>query len=228
MRISSLLAALVATGALLVANVGNAQESMISSDCPTGDCGTSGYDDGSYSGAYGGGGTGVCCDPGTRTPVPSPWGEADQSCRNPDGSLNANCIGNGRLKKAYPSPISTLRNARRDPFHPAPVFAYGRHGIDATRVQNWNYNQAGQYSWHGNYYHRQWGQPLALVVPPTASYQTRYSWGVGQTTSLPIYHQYGRPNPGGGAGPGGAGLSPTPYWPSNTDQFGVYPVRGPW
>jgi hypothetical protein len=27
---------------------------------------------------------------------------------------------------------------------------------------------------------------------------------------------------------GGAEIHPTPYWPSHTDQFGVYPVRGPW
>lgn len=171
-------------------------------------------------------GGGICCDPGTCTPIYGPWGDADVACRNPDGSMKANCIQTKHGVRPYPTPGQTLRYAARDHFHPHGVYAYGKGGIDATRVQNWNYNQAGQYSWHGNYYHRQWGQPLALVVPPTASFQTRYSWGVGQTTSLPIYHQFQRPNPGHGGG--GIGLNPTPYWPSNTDQFGVYPVRGPW
>ena len=27
---------------------------------------------------------------------------------------------------------------------------------------------------------------------------------------------------------GGGVFKATPYWPTHTDQFGVYPVRGPW
>lgn len=85
--------------------------------------------------------------------------------------------------------------------------------------------------WHANYYHTMTGYPIPLVVPPTAHMETRYSWGVAQTTMTPIYHQYQRPYTLGGSGGvvGGAGVfRPTPMWPSHTDQFGVYYVRGPW
>ena len=81
--------------------------------------------------------------------------------------------------------------------------------------------------WHGPYVHQQYGTPVALVVPPTASMQTQWSWGVSQTRVMPTYHQFGRHYPGpGGFNPGA--LHPTPAWPSHTDQFGVYYVRGPW
>jgi hypothetical protein len=92
--------------------------------------------------------------------------------------------------------------------------------------------EAAMRSWHAGYYHTQWGAPLALVAPPQARMQTRWGWGVAQSTMLPLYHQYKRPYPGsvngdeGGAGSGP--LLPTPRWPSHTDQFGVYYVRGPW
>ena len=221
-----------------------AQSSWAQEGCASGDCGgevVSGCGEGCVGGADCSGGCrtrglptrqgrcggkcgGECCgdinccaDPG--------WGPSAAGCRHEDGSIQPNCPGNRR----YPGAAQTLANARQDHFHPNPLWAYGRPGVDATRIHSWNYKQAGQRSWHGNYYHRQWGEPLALVVPPTAAFQTQYSWGVGQTKSLPIYHQYGRPYPGPGAsGSGGGGLSATPYWPSNTDQFGVYPVRGPW
>ena len=51
--------------------------------------------------------------------------------------------------------------------------------------------------------------------------------GVTQTEMMPIYHQFRRPYPGDGAGMG-VGFLSTPRWPSHTDQFGVYYVRGPW
>jgi hypothetical protein len=86
--------------------------------------------------------------------------------------------------------------------------------------------QASQTSWHGPYYHQQWGVPLALVVPPYANTQSAYSWGVARTTITPIYHQYQRPFPGYFEGPGP--LRPTPLQPSHTDQFGTYYIRGPW
>jgi len=82
-------------------------------------------------------------------------------------------------------------------------------------------------SWHKDYYHTAWGAPISLVVPPTAHMQTHWTWGVSQNTMTPIYHQYRRtllP----GRGPGSNPLMPTPYWPSHTDQFGVYYVRGPY
>jgi hypothetical protein len=85
----------------------------------------------------------------------------------------------------------------------------------------------GYESWHGAYYHTMWGQPVALIVPPTAGRQTKWSWGVTNTEVVPIYHQFNRAYPGANAAVGTAFL-PTPYWPSSTDQFGVYYVRGPW
>lgn len=83
--------------------------------------------------------------------------------------------------------------------------------------------------WHYGYYHTMWGRPVALVVPPQANYQTNYAWGVGNTTVTPIYPQYAGPSyvPVTGASPR-PGYLPTPYWPSDTRQFGVYYIRGPW
>ncbi|HUY36799.1 MAG TPA: hypothetical protein VMV69_28960 [Pirellulales bacterium] len=81
--------------------------------------------------------------------------------------------------------------------------------------------------WHGDYYDMMWGEPVALVVPPTADVQTHWNWGVGQTAITPIWHQYRRAYPGPFV-PGVKGFLPTPRWPSSTDQFGVYYVRGPW
>ncbi len=97
----------------------------------------------------------------------------------------------------------------------------------AQYAHYWNQWHAQQAPWHGNYYHTQWGRPLALVVPPTAAFQTNWSWGVGRTTVTPIYHQFARPYPGEMSGAAGT-LRATPLWPSNTSQFGVYYVRGPW
>jgi len=82
------------------------------------------------------------------------------------------------------------------------------------------------YSWHGGYYDAAWGMPVAVVVPPTAEYQTNWGWGVGNTRVTPIYHQFERNYPG--APVGGRGFRPTPPWPSDTTQFGDYYIRGPW
>ncbi len=89
----------------------------------------------------------------------------------------------------------------------------------------WARNQASQRPWHGDYYNLKTGQPTALVVPPNVTMQTHYSWGVSQNTMTPVYHQFGQ-GPAGGTG--GGVFKATPYWPSHTDQFGIYPVRGPW
>jgi len=91
----------------------------------------------------------------------------------------------------------------------------------------WAMNFANTRPWHGGYQHMQYGQPLALVVPPTAHMRQTYSWGVSQNLTHPIYHQYGPSNPGYGDAPA-RGFRHTPNWPSHTDQFGVYYVRGPW
>jgi hypothetical protein len=81
-------------------------------------------------------------------------------------------------------------------------------------------------AWHGDYYHSQWGRPVALVVPPSAGMQSHYAWGVAQTRRTPINHQFQAEFPGYGVYPGQ--FRSTPLWPSDTDQFGVYYVRGPW
>ncbi len=84
-----------------------------------------------------------------------------------------------------------------------------------------------RYPWHGGYYHTALGAPVALVVPPTVETQTHWGWGVGNTRVTPICHQFHRHWPGPGYSNRGA-FRPTPRWPSDTDQFGVYYVRGPW
>jgi hypothetical protein len=94
-------------------------------------------------------------------------------------------------------------------------------------ANRWGERFARTTPWHGQYYNHEWGAPTALVVPPVANMQTSLSWGVAQTTMMPIYHQFSRPYPGGGEGVGNT-FYPTPRWPSHTDQFGVYYVRGPW
>ena len=89
----------------------------------------------------------------------------------------------------------------------------------------WARNQAMQRPWHGDYYYLKTGQPTALIVPPTVTMQSNYSWGVSQNTMTPVYHQFGQ---GAASGSSGGMFRATPYWPSHTDQFGIYPVRGPW
>lgn len=101
-----------------------------------------------------------------------------------------------------------------------------RHDLHAR----WN---AYRMSWHGPWVNTSWGWPVAQLVPPTAHMQTSYGWGVGATQMRPIYHQFGPSagNPSGLMGPPGfmgGPLLPTPYWPSHTDQFGVYYVRAPY
>jgi hypothetical protein len=81
--------------------------------------------------------------------------------------------------------------------------------------------------WHGMYYHADYGQPVALVVPPTAGNTTEYGWGVGGMRVTPNYHQFSRWYPGAYGGPAPF-FAPTPPWPSDTTQFGVHYIRGPW
>ena len=81
--------------------------------------------------------------------------------------------------------------------------------------------------WHGSYYEPAWGMPVALVVPPTAKTQEHYGWGVGNTRATPIYSKFGAGWPGPSVYDSRF-FRPMPPWPSDTDQFGVYSVRGPW
>ena len=97
--------------------------------------------------------------------------------------------------------------------------------LGKAQVQAYNFSM--NRPWHGSYYHQMYGQPLALVLPPTISMRQTYSWGVSQNLMYPVYHQFGRSaNAPGAAAPGS--FYGTPQWPSHTDQFGVYYVRGPW
>jgi hypothetical protein len=96
----------------------------------------------------------------------------------------------------------------------------------AELPQTYAYRQAQVLPWHNGFYDPAWGEPMALVVPPTAEFQSNYGWGVGGTRVSPIYHQYGRPFPGYGWA--GGRFLPTPVQPSDTQQFGVYYIRGPW
>ena len=105
---------------------------------------------------------------------------------------------------------------------------YPYHGYHARRADIIARYYAAQRPWHGPYAYTQWGTPVALVVPPNSKMHTSWSWGVAQSEMVPIYHQFHRDYPGGMAIGGGANINATPYWPSHTDQFGVYPVRGPW
>ncbi len=82
------------------------------------------------------------------------------------------------------------------------------------------------YNWNRNYAHTEYGQPVALVVPPTAQLQTNWGWGVASSRISRIDHQFQRNYPGNAMF--GGPFRPTPVWPSDTTQFGVYPVRGPW
>jgi len=86
--------------------------------------------------------------------------------------------------------------------------------------------RAPQYNWHANYAHSAYGQPLALVVPPTAQLKTNWSWGAPSAHFSRIDHQFGRDYPG--RGPFGGSFQHTPGWPGNMHQFGVHYVRGPW
>ncbi len=80
----------------------------------------------------------------------------------------------------------------------------------------------GGAAWQGGYAHPAWGTSVALVVPPTARFQTHYQWGVPSAYMTRIGPQMG---PGTVIPYGGR---PTPAWPGHTNQLGVYPLRGPW
>jgi hypothetical protein len=150
----------------------------------------------------------------------TPQANTIYSGRDAAGMVMTNDVG-------HVNPIRSAAFALRDPYSPHPYYAYSNQGIRAGLTHQWNYQEAGYRPWHGNYNYWRWAQPTALVVPPTSAYHSSYAWGVGQVRSTPIHHQFGRE--GAGMIGGGQGMfSNTPYWPSSTEQFGVYPVRAPW
>jgi hypothetical protein len=85
-----------------------------------------------------------------------------------------------------------------------------------------------QSAWHAGYYHTMWGRPVALVVPLTATHQTNWGWGIGNTRVTPIHPQFQGPMSSGVAAMPYGPYRPTPYYVSDTLQFGVYYIRGPW
>lgn len=97
---------------------------------------------------------------------------------------------------------------------------------EAAQPHMWPLRRAQTYNWHQNYAHTQYGQPVALVVPPTVNLRTEWGWGVGSSRVYHADHQFGRNY--GGPGPHGGPFRHTPVWPQDTSQFGVYSVRGPW
>ena len=96
------------------------------------------------------------------------------------------------------------------------------------RITNrWGQRFAATMPWHGEYVHTAYGQPLALVVPPTVQTQRETGWGVSQSEVTPIYHQFQRGFPGP-IRDVNTRFRNTPRWPSHTTQFGVYYIRAPW
>ena len=107
------------------------------------------------------------------------------------------------------------------------------HELFHTNVGTYGARQATRMAatvpWNGQYSHTATGRPVALILPPTAQMTNSWSWGVNQSQMYPIYHQFGRNYPGQFEEPAGMNpYLPTPPYPSHTDQFGVYPIRGPW
>jgi hypothetical protein len=105
---------------------------------------------------------------------------------------------------------------------------HGHHCLKHDTIEKRYFLRSQGKSWHSGWYDPSVGRPLALVVPPTAEFTTEYGWGVPSSRVMPIYHQFRRPYPGAGAVPGSTGFMPTPAQPSDTVQFGVHPIRGPW
>ena len=84
-----------------------------------------------------------------------------------------------------------------------------------------------QGGWQGGYYDVAWGMPLAVLVPPTARWQTDYSWGAGGTRISPINPGFQRQYPGPESAYRMGAYLPAPVQPSDTRQMGDYNVRGP-
>ena len=83
-------------------------------------------------------------------------------------------------------------------------------------------------SWHSGWYTPAAGRPVPLVVPPTAEFVSEYSWGVPSSRVMPLYQQFRKPYPAAGYTPGSRAFMPTPDQPSDTVQFGIHAIRGPW
>jgi len=148
-------------------------------------------------------------------------GGVDSSVRDADGMIQPTTTRPLR-------PRETIKYGVQDHFSPYRFYSYSNAGMSAGHTHAWMQQQAAATPWHGGYSNWRWRTPTALVVPPNSSYGTNYAWGVGQTTSTPLYHQFGQGYGGVAPGPGFGANPSVPYYPSSTNQFGVYSVRAPW
>jgi hypothetical protein len=82
-------------------------------------------------------------------------------------------------------------------------------------------------AWNTNYYDPAWGMPEAVVVPPTARWQSNYAWGVGGSRLNRVGAQYQAEVPGPESSYNQRAYLPAPPQPSDTQQLGVNYVRGP-
>jgi hypothetical protein len=154
-----------------------------------------------------------------------------QDCNSGDGSCaEGSCAGVGADSSCHDGAcnrrfggesVRSAAAANNPGGYPNGAVIYNRAGVRAA-------NASLQYPWHCNYYNMEWGTPVALAIPPTAERSFNMGWGVGNTRLTRNWHQFGRPYPGDGAGATGRSFQATPPWPSDTSQFGVYYVRGPW
>lgn len=109
----------------------------------------------------------------------------------------------------------------------APASAQDRMGYGRVWGHNYTRVQSGPpMTWHGPYLNTEYGAPVALVVPPKVEWYGSYSWGMPASHSYRIRDQFERGYYDGYQGMPGAPMY-TPVWPSSTEQFGVYYVRGP-
>ncbi len=145
----------------------------------------------------------------------------DHSIRDADGMIQPTTTRRLHLKEA-------VKYGVQDHFSPRRFYPYTNAGLSAGHTHAWMQQQAATTPWHGGHSHWRWGTPTALVVPANASYGSNYAWGVGQTTSTPLYHQFGRGNAGVSYGPGTGMYPSAPHQPTSTNQFGIYSVRAPW
>ncbi len=98
---------------------------------------------------------------------------------------------------------------------------------EAFETNQQAYWRAQVQPWNAGYYSAGWGMPIALVVPPKAATQTAWGWGVGNTRVTPINHQFHAMCPVSGSYHPYS-FAPKPVWPRDTQQMGVYYIRGPW
>ena len=148
-------------------------------------------------------------------------GGVDNSVRDADGMIQPTTTRHLHFKE-------TLKYGVQDHFSPRRFYPYTNAGLDAGHTHAWTQQQAAATPWHGSHSHWRFGTPTALVVPANSSYGSNYAWGVGQTTSTPLYHQFGQGYGGVAYGPGFGAYPSVPYYPSSTNQFGVYSVRATW